>query len=364
MTADSAVKAICLIPRRCIPQLLEQRCGGTKKERVVASAPGKITLYGEHAVVYGEPAIVTSIDRRVYATCTPRNDGKVRISALNLEVPGVVLTYSDEGEVILETDYGRVLSVVSYIREGIRIASDYIGERRGADITIESTMPVGAGLGTSAAVTVATIAAFCKAMGHELDRREIAELAWKTEKTVQGAASPMDSTISTFGGTIYIRYEGGHVETSNVRLKGRIPFVIGYVERKYKTKDMVRLVRDLKSRYPPIVDRLMKLIGEVVREAKLALEGGDYAKAGELMNINHGLLDALGVSTLKLNEMVYAARDMGALGAKLSGAGGGGSIIALVREEDVLRVTSAIEILGGRVINTKIGGEGLMYESE
>jgi len=331
--------------------------------KVVASAPGKITLYGEHAVVYGEPALVASIDKRVYVTCIPRSDGRFRISALNLHVPGVIVTYSRDGEIILETDYGRVLSALSYINEGLRITSEYIGERRGADIIVESSMPVGAGLGTSAAVTVATIAAYAKALGYDLKREEIAKLAWETEKKVQGIASPMDTSISTFGGVMYIRYSGSNVHMERVKIGSEIPLVIGYVEREAKTKDLVQRVYSLKQKYPHIVEAIIKTIGSIVEEARKALYEGDLVRAGELMNINHGLLDALGVSTKKLNELVYAARAMGALGSKLSGAGGGGSMIALVLRERVQDVSSAIRILGGKVIDTAIGGKGLVYES-
>jgi len=330
--------------------------------KVVASAPGKITLYGEHAVVYGEPALVASIDKRVYVTCIPRSDKKYRISALNLQVPGIIVTYSKEGEIILETDYGKVLSAISYVNEGLKIVSEYIGEYKGADVIVESTMPVGAGLGTSAAVTVATIAAYAKALGHDLKKEEIAKLAWQTEKKVQGLASPMDTTISTFGGIIYIKYSGSNVHMEPVKINGEIPLIIGYVEREAKTKDLVQKVYNLKCKHPEIVETIIKTIGSLVEDARKALHEGDLVRAGELMNINQGLLEALGVSTRKLNELVYAARAMGALGSKLSGAGGGGSMIALASKEKIPEVSSAIRILGGKVIDTTIGGQGLIYE--
>jgi len=330
--------------------------------KVIASAPGKITLYGEHAVVYGYPAIVASINKRVSVTCEPRNDDRIRVSAINLQIPGITLTYDDRGELILETDYGRVLSAMSYIKEGIKIASEYIDEKKGVNLVVKSSMPVGAGLGTSAAVAVATIAAYTKTIGHELKREEIAKLAWQTEKAVQGLASPMDTHISTFGGIIYIKYNENNVKIERLQTNIKEPIVIGYVTREYKTKDLVNKVKQLKNRYPFIIEPIIETIGKLVQEARNAVLNGDTKRAGELMNLNHGLLEALGVSSQKLNELVYAARSMGALGSKMSGAGGGGSMIALTKRERIAEISSAIKILGGKVIDTEIGGNGLIMK--
>ncbi len=329
--------------------------------KIVASAPGKVTLYGEHAVVYKKPAIVASIDRRVTVSCEIRDDDRITIRALNLEIPGVILTYNKDGEIVLETDYGRVLSAVSYIREAISLVSEYTNEFKGADIKIESSMPVGAGLGTSAAVSVATIAAYSKAVGHELSKKEIASLAWETEKRVQGLASPMDSTISTFGGIIYIQPGENSFTHESLDIPVEMPLIIGYVKRKYKTKDMVALVKKYKEKYPEIIDPVIELIGKLVVEAKTALLKGDLIVAGELMNINHGLLDTLGVSSKELNDLVYVTRAFGAYGSKLSGAGGGGAMIALASKERLKEVSTAISISNGLPIDTVIGGPGLLY---
>ncbi|HEW93416.1 mevalonate kinase [Candidatus Geothermarchaeota archaeon] len=330
---------------------------------VVASAPGKITLYGEHAVVYGKPAIVASIDKRVYVRCRLRSDKSITIRALNLQVPGIILTYNKDGEVILKTDYGRVLSAVSYIREAINLTSRYLNEFKGADLTIESNMPVGAGLGTSAAVSVATIAAYSKALGHDLDLHNIAKLAWNTEKNIQGIASPMDTSISTFGGIVYLTYDGVNFSIDPLHIDVEFNIVIGYVKRQYKTKEMVEKVKSYLQRHPDLVKPIIDLIGDLVNDAKKALIKGDLEYAGELMNINHGLLDALGVSSKELNDLVYAARAFGAYGSKLSGAGGGGSMIALTDSERVQQIITAIRILNGLPIGTEIGGDGVRYES-
>ncbi|OYT50899.1 MAG: mevalonate kinase [Desulfurococcales archaeon ex4484_204] len=326
--------------------------------RVTASAPGKVTLFGEHAIVYGFPAIVTAIDRRVYVTATARSDRAVRIKALDLRVPGVVVTYTPE-EVVIETDYDRTLSAIAYLKKAVEVASRYIGVWRGVNIEVRSSMPVGAGLGTSAAVSVATIAAYSAAVEADLSREEIARLGWEVEKAVQGIASPMDTSIATFGGFIKIWAEGGgKFVRRELKVGSEMPFVIGYVEREAGTKDLVRAVRDLKRRYPDLVNAIMEAIGRVTKEAEEALAREDLRRVGELMNLNHGLLEALGVSNKKLSEMVYAARSAGALGAKLTGAGGGGCAIALTPEAQD-RVEVAMRLYASITMKAKFGAPGV-----
>ena len=325
--------------------------------RVIASAPGKITLFGEHAIVYGYPAIVSSIDRRVYVRAEARSDNEVKIYAKDLRIPGVIVTYR-HGEVIVETDYGKTLSAIAYIEKALEITSRYLGTRKGVNLEVTSEMPVGAGLGTSAAVSVATIAAYAKVLGHELSKEEIARLGWQVEKEVQGIASPMDTSITSYGGFLKIVGKGGKYEISKVRVDESLPFVIGYVEREATTKDLVNKVKELRERYGAIIDEIMRVIGEVTLRAEKALINNDLVTLGELMNINHGLLDALGVSNRKLNELVYAARNAGALGSKLTGAGGGGCVIALTpgKQEEV---EVAMKLYATLTLKTRLGVEGV-----
>jgi mevalonate kinase len=328
--------------------------------RVVASAPGKVTLFGEHAVVYGHPALVVAIERRVYAFAESREDNVIKISAKDLRVPGIVISYIGS-EVVLETDYGMVLPAIAYINKAIELTSKYLGSRKGVNIEIKSEMPVGAGLGTSAAVAISTIAAYAVANGHSLDKEEIARIGWEVEKEVQGIASPMDTSITSLGGYLRIKYGKGTVERARLNVGTELPLIIGYVEREAKTKDMVAMVRERLERYPDIYGDIMKLIGQVVSRAEGSLLSGDLSELGFLMNLNHSLLDALGVSTRRLNELVNVARDSGAYGAKLTGAGGGGCVIALVPEKGEV-VETAMRLHGSMVMRTKLGAEGVRIE--
>jgi mevalonate kinase len=203
----------------------------------------------------------------------------------------------------------------------------------GFDITVESDIPLGAGLGSSAAVVVAGIDAATRALGEPLDRRELAERAYRAEFEVQdGQASRADTFCSTMGGAV--RVEGDDCEPIDAP---NLPFVVGFDGGAGDTGELVAGVRELRAEHEFAADTV-ESIGDLVRTGEELLADADpesdpdpalLAELGELMDFNHGLLAALGVSARSLDAMVWAARDAGAHGAKLTGAGGGGCIVAL-----------------------------------
>ncbi len=322
---------------------------------VTVRAPGKVILYGEHAVVYGEPALAMAINKYVYVTARARDDNKVSINARDLKLAGVSVTISEDGDIVARTDYGAVISALSYVKRAVEVAMNYLDRKAGIDLEIRSEMPVGAGLGTSAAVAVATIYAYIREVGYDIDKRELARLAWQVERDVQGSASPTDTTMATFGGIMYVRPEGDNAVMEPVKPRIAVPLIIGYVPRTSTTKDLVAMVRRKYEMMRDVIEPIIRSIGLITRRGREALERGDLELMGMLMNINHGLLEALGVSTRQLNELVYAARGAGALGAKLTGAGGGGCMIAL---SDKVEVEKAIELTGGSVLRAALDMEG------
>lgn len=330
--------------------------------RVTVSVPGKVSLFGEHAVVYGEPALVAAIGKRLTVSVEGRSDRLIKISAMDLQVPGVVLTFSEESpELIVETDYGKIVGAVGYVRKAIEIASECLGKRGGVNVTIRSEMPVGAGLGTSAAVAVGTVAAYALLMEEELPLGEIARLAHQTELAVQGLASPMDTSVATYGGVLYIR-PSSQQTIEKLPITCPLPMVVGYSEREFRTSDLVKKVRALREAYPDIISPTLQSIGRISERAKGALASGDLDSLGRLMNINHGLLDSLGVSSKSLNDMVYSARFAGAIGSKMTGGGGGGCMIALCPDREV-EVSTAIRIVGGVPFRATVSEQGLKVES-
>ncbi len=329
--------------------------------RVLASAPAKIILFGEHSVVYGKPAIAAAINLRTYVRAEFNDSGRIKIEARDIKTPGLIVSFS-ENEIYFESDYGKAAEVLSYVRQAIELVKEE-ADKNGAGITVSITsqIPVGAGLGSSAAVAVATIGAVSKLLGLELTNEEIGKLGHRVELLVQGASSGIDPTVSTIGG--FIHYERGNFEYLPFV---DLPVVVGYTGSSGSTKELVAMVRETYEEMPEIVEPILLAMGKVVEKARETLLSGvegekKLLRLGELMNINHGLLDALGVSTKKLSELVYAARTAGALGAKITGAGGGGCMYALAPEKQS-EVATAITIAGGTPMITEISREGLRIE--
>ena len=300
------------------------------------SAPGKVYLFGEHAVVYGEPAVPCAIERRARVTAEPREDGRVRVEAADLSLDGFTVTWDDSADERPDIDVPTPLveAGMGYVNEAVAQARDAADAPDvGFDITVESAIPLGAGLGSSAAVTVAGIDAGTRALGVELSTEEIADRAYRAEYEVQdGQASRADTFCSAMGGAV--RVEGEERRTIDAP---PLPFVIGYDGGAGNTGELVAGVRALREEYDFAADTV-GAIGDVVRRGTKALQGSTpdggadeelLSELGLLMDFDHGLLAALGVSSRSLDAMVWAARDADAYGAKLTGAGGGGCIVAL-----------------------------------
>ncbi|WP_297062570.1 mevalonate kinase [Thermococcus sp.] len=329
--------------------------------RVLASAPAKIILFGEHSVVYGKPAIAAAINLRTYVKAEFNDSGRIKIEAHDIKTPGLIVSFS-ENEIYFESDYGKAAEVLSYVRQAIELVKEEADKNgRGITVSITSQIPVGAGLGSSAAVAVATIGAVSKLLGLELTNEEVGKLGHRVELLVQGASSGIDPTVSAIGG--FIHYEKGNFEHLPFM---ELPIVVGYTGSSGSTKELVAMVRRTYEEIPEIVEPILVSMGKVVEKAREVLlsdldDETRFKTLGKLMNVNHGLLDALGVSTKKLSELVYAARTAGALGAKITGAGGGGCMYALAPEKQG-EVATAITIAGGTPMITEISREGLRIE--
>ena len=309
-----------------------------------SSAPGKIYLFGEHAVVYGEPAVPCAIERRARVTVEQREDSHLRVHADDLSLDGFTVEYSGATDAAPDIDVSESLiqAAMGYVDAAVRQARDAAdAPDAGFDITIESDIPLGAGLGSSAAVTVAGIDAATRELGVELEAEEIADRAFQAEYEVQeGQASRADTFCSAMGGAV--RVEGDDCRGIEAP---ELPIVVGFDGGAGDTGELVAGVRDLRETYDFAADTVAA-IGDIVREGERSLAEGDVERLGELMDFNHGLLEALGVSSRSLDNMVWAARDAGAHGAKLTGAGGGGCIVALDDTEETetaLRFTPGCE---------------------
>jgi mevalonate kinase len=297
---------------------------------ITCSAPGKIYLFGEHAVVYGEPAIACAVDLRTR------------------------VTVKDADTVTISSDLGTT-GLDHEIHPYVSSAIEKLGGRN-VSVKISSDIPVGSGLGSSAAVTIATLAAINLEfkLGHSND--ELARMGHEIEQKVQGAASPTDTFVSTFGGVVEI--------PSRKRLDMlECGIVIGNTNKgatPKKTAKLVKHVALLREEYPEVIDPIIRTIGSFSKKGEILVKKKDYISLGKLMNVNHGLLDALGVGTAELSALVYAARGAGAYGAKITGAGGGGCMVALTDSPD--EVACAIEKAGGKAIISHFNSSGVKQE--
>jgi mevalonate kinase len=325
---------------------------------VTASAPGKLMLFGEHAVVYDRPCIVTAVDLRVRVSVKILATDEVTIHSPTHSLPHV-------------TDASGLLtskllpSHIKFVALAIKKFWGYIGETFGVHVITQSEFTESYGLGSSSAVTVATIKALSQATNRDISVEDVFKLGYKTVLEAQeGAASGFDVAAAVYGGTLYF-VTGGKV-IMPITIIDELPLVVGYSGVKANTVEYVRKVADRRERYPKIVDLTMDNIESIVKDAKPALEQGDYEKLGQLMNLNQGYLHALGVSTYELDFLIHAARLNGAYGAKLSGAGAGDCMIALVSSENRSKVENAIDqsgIPGAKVIRVRTGVEGVHIEN-
>ncbi len=310
--------------------------------KAAASAPGKVILTGEHFVVYGEPALVMAINRYVEVNVEERKDNAIYISS-SLGVSGTFV-----GDRFRPVRGG---TLASNILKPIKIAAEAVmnslGERRGLNIKVSSTIPVASGLGSSGASAVSTVAAVVKLFEANLTEESIVNLSTEAERYVHINPSGIDQSISTYGGVLSFK-KGKDI--SHLRVRSTIPIVIGNTCIERNTGKLVDNVRVRMERFPNVLKPLISAAGRLTVQAVDVLRRGDLDMLGLLMDIDHAFLSAIGVSSDALDRLVHAARRGGALGAKLTGAGGGGCIVALSRLDDREAVAKQISEAGGTPI--------------
>ncbi len=315
-----------------------------------ASAPGKVILFGEHSVVYGTPAIASAIDKKTHAVVEIVSGDKVEITAPDIDVESKTLSFEE----VREKGNTSIEAIKGCIREIWKLHKP-----TGLKIRVWSDFPMGSGLGSSAALAVALLLALSKEYGIDQSRSDMQKHAHEVEKIIHGSPSGVDTTISGFGGVIHFEKPDKIIP---LELKTTLHLVIGYTGKHGSTKKTVSFVRQLMDSHPhrikPIIDQKKEILLEaekIMLEAEKAMKETDLKKLGFLMDLSHGLLNSLGVSSVELENLVFAARKAGALGAKLTGGGDGGCMIALVKESDVDKVSGAIISAGGTPIKTAIG---------
>jgi mevalonate kinase len=250
------------------------------------------------------------------------------------------------------------IAVRNFLTTGSRIKSG-ITEDFGLRVTTSSEFSSQFGFGSSSASTVCVVKALSELFDLHLSNKELFDIAYKTVLDIQGKGSGFDIAAGIYGGTLFFVTGGEVIEPL---VLDALPLIVGYSGVKADTVTLMNQVKEKSTKYPEVVEEIYNSIEDLVLLAKDAVLEQDFATVGDLMNINQGFLAALGVSTKKLADMIYSAREAGAYGAKLSGAGGGDCMIALAPGEKRDDVIAAIAASGGEVIDVKTHAEGVRIE--
>jgi mevalonate kinase len=320
-----------------------------------ASAPAKVILTGEHAVVYNEPALVMAINRRAHVTVTPTRGDSIEIRSNDLKQSERFTLKEDFAEHPGESNISRLRPYLAVVRQVSRKAK-YTG---GFKITVQSEIPVSAGLGSSAAIGVAMCAALGNSLGVKLSRDQISKIALESEKLFHGHPSGIDNLISAQGGLIVFRRNEGFLPVQSL---AKLRLVIGMTDVERSTAEQVAKVAATVKEHRDVGQLLLHCIGHLTIETVGALREGNVEAMGRLLSLNHWLVNALGVSHPTLDRLVYASLKAGALGAKLTGAGGGGCMIALVTNETENAVAQSIKDEGCAPLSAKLSKAGVQSE--
>jgi len=309
---------------------------------VFGKAPGKIILFGEHAVVYGQPAIAIPVTKvnataRIIPILTGKT-GQVQIQAVDIQLDTSLTNLAEDHP----------------LGTAVRLTFEAVAAMHIPPFTLQisSNIPISAGMGSSAAVSIAIIRALSAFLGKPLPSAEISDLAYEVEKIHHGKPSGIDNNVITYGKPVYY-LRGKPIEF--IQISHPTHWIIADTGEKTSTRETVLSVSALFDSDPKYCEPIFDKIGHLTQNARHALKVGDIKTLGKLMNENQQLLDALNVSSQQLDHLVDAARTAGAFGAKLSGGGRGGNVIALAPQDKLKSIEEALVKAGAQsTISTRL----------
>lgn len=311
---------------------------------ITSTAPGKVILFGEHAVVYGRPALAAPVTQlRARAELTPTDEPDVRLIAPDVGRSAWLSRTHPENPL------AAVVRVVeTHCRQSL--SAGYV-------LSVTSAIPIAGGLGSGAAISIAIIRALGQYLGRvdSFTAEVVSRLAYEVERLHHGTPSGIDNTVIAYERPVYfVRRASPLIETFT--LPRMLRLVIGDTGVRSGTRDVVSDVRRQWEADRDRFEAIFDACGRIADEGRAAMAAGDLSAVGVLMDENHDWLQRMTVSSPPLDSLVAAARAGGALGAKLSGAGRGGNMIALVTEESEASVSAALLAAGAvRVLTSDVG---------
>ena len=312
----------------------------------IASAPGKIILFGEHFVVHGTKAILAAIDKRVTVTSTFTDNKTIKVNSQLGTIPMIEVPISSSHE-----------EVKSEFRPFVYLANKIINSEQnvsGLEITIDSDIPIGVGLGSSSACCVAAAASISE-LFNELSSEEILKMSIEAEKTIFPDTSGADCTVCTYGGMIEYPSVEKIDNTFDLNL------LIANSMIPHNTKNSVEKVNKFKEndeeRFSQLCDLETKLIDEVIT----AMKNNDATTFGLKMSENQKYLEEIQISNDTLRDMISSLKEI-SLGTKITGAGDGGCIIALVKDENMDKVTALLP-KDKEYFSAKIDTKGVVWST-
>lgn len=321
------------------------------------SAPGKLMLLGEHAVVHGRPCLVTAVDSRLHMTLTRSGDDRFTLDAPDVGAHGVTGRLADAFR------DGRALTHgTRFIESALRVFAEQMGLEDGVAITTRSDFSSQLGLGSSSATVACALFGLARLQDVELAPQRLFDLGLETIRRVQGTASGFDLAAAIFGGTLV--YENAASRRIEPLGAPGLPLIAAYSGIKADTATYVQRVNARLAAHPAAMEHIFEAMRALVIAGRDALIQCDWARLGELLDMGHGLVHALGVDIPQTAALVFAARAAGAFGAKLSGAGGGDCVIALAGEDRRAEVERALEAAGGTLLRVAPNAPGVRVETE
>ena len=309
------------------------------------SGYGKVILFNEHFVVHGVPGIASAID--------VTTDAEVE------KTSGTGITIVDERKGSIGYSEKKKSQQMESIKRMLKMMS--MGpEKNSMEIWLGGNLPAFGGIGASAASSVAIARAISNEFKMDLSDERINEMAYEAEKAYAGTPSGIDNTAATFGGLIWFRKDlaGGHNKIEKIIIEKPVEIIMGNTGIVADTKAMVEGVAERKKKYLEKYKKIFNRAEELAFEARKFLEEFNLKKVGELMNEDHSLLQQIEVSCKELDLLVDLALEEGAYGAKMTGGGGGGCMVALTPGKELQeKVAFSMEKEGFKVLRTKIGAQ-------